>query len=318
MPTGTSNTTIDALFSETRQTDELTALGLAEWDCLFCEKPQVVGGADDMILHVKMDHPKKMRNFCTAHGLDYNEVLIRLGERPEKKEAITSKVEAPAPAPKPEVKVDAPVQKAVKSSVKPCVCGYIGVDGKDAGAHKRQCVSWKMQNGKLDAPKLDDGASWEQRIDAALDAVLAKLGSSVDKATEIASDAASLYNKVEYATLKIQKINESLKKLEGYASLGIMVNEYKSTLREKQNLEAILEYAKLDDRYELGQKAVDVVRAEALEERKVAVKDCSDHNAFYQEEALKKANNWIDEQSSRFERLFKGNLRVQGATSSHS
>jgi hypothetical protein len=312
MPTGTSNNTIDALFSETRQTDELTALGLAEWDCLFCEKPQVVGGADDMILHIKMDHPKKMRNFCTSHGLDYNEVLIRLGERPEKKEAITSKVEAPAPAPKPEVKVDAPVQKAVKSSAKPCVCGYVGTDGKDAGAHKRTCVIWKAEMGK--APTGEIKRTDEELFEIFTQAINALSGLKSEAGKDV-----EVYESLEAKRARLQRWEEVKPSILPYVKLGYGEKEFEICEQVFKELKVRLEVqTATSEAYQRGQKAHNLLLETRIKDREASVRACSDANAEYQEEAHKKANNWIDEQSSRFERLFKGNLRVQGATSSLS
>jgi hypothetical protein len=238
--------------------------------------------------------------------------------------------EAPAPA----------VEEAVPASkVKPCICGFVGKDGKEAGTHKRSCKVWKANKAPMPvevapvapapvAPVVPAPApapvvvvepalatvisqkSWEERIDAALNAVLAKIGNSVDQAAKITNDAASLYNKVEYATLKLQKIDEALASLKEYAALDIMVEEYKDTLRSKMELEALLKYAKLDDQYDLGARAVNLVITKTKKKHDQGVKDASDHNSTYQNKVDAQALVWEREQSERYEKVLKGSLRI--------
>jgi hypothetical protein len=303
-----ANTTrIDALFAEATQTDELTAHGLAEWACPFCEKPEIVSGADDMILHVKMEHPKQLRNFCTSHGISYDDVQIRLGEKKEKKAPAQHKVEAPAPAPVEQPQVDAKPEKP-KSNVKPCVCGYVGTDSKDAGAHKRQCVVWKAEMGK--APVGESKKSDEELLELFTQAINSLAGLSNEAGKDV-----QVYENLEAKRAQISKWEEVKPTILPFVKLGYGTKEFEICEQVFRELKVRLELqAVTNDAYKRGQKAHDLLLETRIANRKVMVQECSDHNAEFEAEVADKANAWIDIQAGRFEALLHGRQRVQGVS----
>jgi hypothetical protein len=293
------NATLDALTVKQPELPE----GFAEWQCQFCEKPLVVEGADDMLLHVASEHEKMMRRFCTGLGISYVEVMTRLGDP----HAVVSKhAEKPAPAPVPQV-VDAPKPEP-KSNAKPCVCGYVGIDGKDAGAHKRSCVIWKTENGK--APEKSSGMSDEMLFDVLEQAIKALSGITAERDSDV-----KVYEDFEAQKAKLQRWEEVKPTLLPLVALGYGAKEYEIADNAFKELKVRLETKiAFSDSYKRGEKAQQLVLQERISGRSELVKACSDHNAALQSKADAKAKVWEETQKVRFDQLLKGQMRVQGVT----
>lgn len=221
-------------------------------------------------------------------------------------------------------------EEAIATNVRPCVCGFIGKNGKEAGAHKRSCKTWKAYKAPkpIEAPTPVEPEPEPVAVPAppevapvpqgreALWQVLNSIFTLRDTASSAASRDAQHYKSIEEERALLQQYKEVLPELKELSSLGyISKQQYSLIVRAYNELRKELTLETIQNpSYIRGKVALDKIEEKRLKRVQNSSAIARSHNSEYQDAVNADATAWKEQELVRYNRFLRGSLRVLNST----